>query len=130
MAQNKYDMGNDPAVKNYQVQDDAAIRGAGFSNKTQEERKLIAEIEKYSEKSMVVCLILSIVHLHYFYLGRVGIGLLCLFTANFLYIGWIVDVIFMLSGRFKDKNGKIVNEGRRTAAQIRLNEYYRTHSNN
>lgn len=113
----------------YRVQDDAAINSANFSNVTKEEKELKEEVEKWSQKSRVACIILSIIHCHYFYVGRVGRGLLCLFTANFLYIGMIIDWILILSNKFKDNKGKIVNEGRRMAAESKLREFYRLQAN-
>ena len=113
----------------YQVQDDAAINSANFSGATKEEQELKAEIGKWSQKSRVACIILSIIHCHYFYVGRTGRGLLCLFTANFLYIGMIIDWILILSNRFKDNKGKIVNEGQRMAAELKLKEFYRLQAN-
>ncbi|MBQ8954642.1 MAG: TM2 domain-containing protein [Clostridia bacterium] len=110
-------------TKSYSVQDDREIRGAGFSNKASEERRLIEERDKYSEKSPIVCLILSLIHCHYFYVGRIGRGLLCLFTANFLYIGWVIDLILILGGKFKDKNNKPLSPSRR-AAEMALEQYY------
>ena len=109
--------------KSYAVQDDQEIRGVGFSNQTSEEQQLIAEVNKYSPKSPITCLILSIIHCHYFYVGRIGRGILCLCTANFLYIGWIIDFILILSGKFKDKNKKYVSPKRR-AAEMALQSYY------
>lgn len=111
------------STKSYSVETDQEIREAGFSNKTAEEKKLIEERDKYSTKSPIVCLILSIIHCHYFYVGRIGRGILCLCTANFLYIGWIIDCIIIMSGKFKDKNKKYVSPKRRTA-ELALEMYY------
>lgn len=131
MAHNKYEMNNDPAVeearkpKDYRVSDDAGISNAGFSNIVGEEQRLIAEVEKYSEKTTFGAILLSVIHCHYFYVGRMGRGLLCLFTANFLYIGFLIDLFLIISGKFKDKNGKPVNSPSRTRAELELREFYK-----
>ncbi len=43
---------------------------------------------------------------HDFYLGKKSIGFLKLFTMNFFAIGWIIDIITILSGKYKTKNGE------------------------
>ncbi len=125
---NKYVMDDEAPAKNYRVEDDREIRGAGFSNLTEEEKRLKAEVDKWSTKSSVACILLSLIHCHYFYVGRFGRGLLCLFTANFLYIGMIIDWVMLLGSRFKDKDGRIVNSANRFAAEAKLNEFYRANA--
>lgn len=125
MADNKYVMDNDPAVKSYQVEDDRAIDQAGFSNLTEQEKKLKAEIDRWSPKSNFACIILCLIHCHYFYVGRIGRGLLALCTCNFLFIGMIIDLIIIAAGKFKDKNGKYVNIANRLAAEKDLELFYR-----
>ncbi|GAB2526307.1 TM2 domain-containing protein [Rufibacter soli] len=44
--------------------------------------------------------------LHRFYLGKVGSGLLYLFTGQLLGIGWLVDA-FLLSGMVDNYNNKL-----------------------
>lgn len=126
MANNKYVVDNDPAVKNYQVADDKNIADAGFSNQTKEEQRLKAEIEKYSTKSTAACVLLSVIHCHYFYVGRIGRGIITLCTANFLYIGFIIDLIIIIAGKFKDKQGRYVNSANRYAAEKDLEFFYRS----
>lgn len=40
--------------------------------------------------------------LHRFYVGKIGSGLLYLFTGGFCGIGWIIDILLILTGSFKD----------------------------
>lgn len=42
---------------------------------------------------------------HRFYVGKVGTGILYLFTLGLFGIGAIVDFILILMGSFKDNNG-------------------------
>ena len=44
--------------------------------------------------------------LHYFYAGRVGMGLIYLFTCGLFGIGWMVDFCTILGGTFLDESGK------------------------
>lgn len=56
------------------------------------------------------CLIGGILGWHYFYVGRIGRGLLCFFTVNFAGIGWIADLIKISQGRFRDNVGEYLRQ--------------------
>ena len=55
--------------------------------------------------ALILCVMLGILGIHYFYVGRVGKGMLYLFTYGILGIGWILDIISLASGNFKDQYG-------------------------
>ena len=63
----------------------------------------------YSRKSQIIALILCLLFgtlgVHYFYVGKIGMGLLYLFTGGLFGIGWIVDIIRIIAGIFRDKDG-------------------------
>ncbi len=69
---------------------------------------------QYSGKSRVAALLLCIffgeLGIHYFYVGRVGMGLLYLFTLGGFGIGWIIDIIRILCGTFRDGQGLYLKE--------------------
>lgn len=52
-----------------------------------------------------LCLFLGCFGAHYFYVGRIGRGIVALFTMNFFFIGSIIDIIHILTGKFKDNTG-------------------------
>ena len=110
-------------AKSYQV-GDAGINRNTFSNQTDEEKILKAEIDKYSDKSSMMCIVLCLFMVHYFYVGRIGRGIITILTANFLFIGLIIDLIMIGSGKFKDKDGKYVNTPGKMAAVNKLQMYY------
>lgn len=51
---------------------------------------------------------LGVFGVHRFYLRKIGTGLLQLFTFGGLGIWWLVDMIMILLGKFKDKDGVLI----------------------
>ena len=67
-----------------------------------------------SQKSRLVatllCFFLGAIGIHRFYTGKIGTGILYIFTGGLFGIGVLVDFIMILCGAFKDKSGaKLVN---------------------
>lgn len=64
---------------------------------------------KVSEKSksvaLILCVFLGYLGIHWFYVGKPGKGLLYMFTGGLVLVGWITDIIRILSGSFTDKFG-------------------------
>ena len=65
----------------------------------------ISKSRKIRLIALVLCVVLGIFGVHHFYVGRIGWGLLYLFTAGLFAIGWIVDIILILAGSYKDCDG-------------------------
>lgn len=63
----------------------------------------------YPQKSrwaaFFICLFLGEFGIHRFYVGKVGTGMLWLFTLGLCGIGWIIDLFCILFGAFRDKAG-------------------------
>lgn len=55
---------------------------------------------------LLLCWILGVFGVHRFYLGRVGSGILMLITIGGLGIWYLVDLIMVITGNFRDANGQ------------------------
>ena len=70
--------------------------------------------QETSPKSRLVALLLliflGVFGIHRFYVGKIGTGLLYLFTMGFWGIGWLVDLILILSGKFRDKQNRCLQD--------------------
>lgn len=62
-----------------------------------------------SPKNRWVALVLAIFGgyfgIHRFYVGKIGSGIIYLFTVGLFGVGWIVDIFCILCGSFADKKG-------------------------
>ena len=66
--------------------------------------------ESVSEKNRTADLLLAIFlgefGIHRFYEGKIFTGILWLISAGLFGVGWVVDIIFIIVGSAKDKNGR------------------------
>lgn len=57
-----------------------------------------------------LCLFLGVIGIHRFYVGKVGTGILWLFTGGCFGIGALIDLIVIACGGFRDYSGaRLVN---------------------
>ncbi|MBR4800930.1 MAG: TM2 domain-containing protein [Clostridia bacterium] len=56
----------------------------------------------------LLCFFLGGLGIHRFFVGKVGTGILYLFTGGLFGIGALVDFIMILCGSFTDKEGKFL----------------------
>lgn len=70
------------------------------------------EYNEYSSKSRLVallfCFFLGAFGIHRFYVGKIGTGILMLMTLGGFGIWVIIDLILIVAGSFRDKQGKRV----------------------
>lgn len=55
--------------------------------------------------AFILCLFLGFLGAHRFYVGKIGTGILYLFTGGMFFIGTIVDLVKILLGSFRDNVG-------------------------
>ena len=53
----------------------------------------------------LLCLFFGCFGIHRFYVGKIGTGLIWFFTFGFLGVGWLLDLVFIVLGFFRDKAG-------------------------
>ena len=55
--------------------------------------------------ALVICFFFGVFGGHYYYVGKIGTGILYLFTFGLFGIGWLIDMIRIACGTFRDKDG-------------------------
>ena len=58
--------------------------------------------------AILLCFFLGALGVHRFYVGKIGTGILQLFTLGGLGIWALVDFIMIVTGNFKDKQGMAI----------------------
>lgn len=59
---------------------------------------------------LLLCIFVGGAGIHRFYAGKIGTGVLYLFTGGLFGIGWLVDLIKIATGKFTDKNGNVIRK--------------------
>lgn len=53
--------------------------------------------------ALLLCIFLGGIGAHRFYVGKIGTGILYLLTGGLFGIGWVIDIILIVAGSFKDQ---------------------------
>ncbi len=87
-----------------------------FANMRSSDRKYVMKDIRYgvSGKSrlaaLLLCFFLGVWGIHYFYVGKTGMGILYIFTFGLFGIGILVDLIRIACGTFRDTYGLLLKE--------------------
>ena len=81
---------------NIQLKRNVNNNGSDFSN--QSSKSWIA--------TFLLCLFTGHLGVHRFYVGKVGTGIVWLFTMGCFGFGYLIDLVIIATGNFKDKNGQ------------------------
>ena len=77
----------------------------------------LVQVEERSPKNRMVAFTLACLTgywgLHRFYTGRFWTGLAMFLTGGGFLIWWIIDVLILMSGRFKDGEGRVLGPPRK-----------------
>ncbi|MDR0958729.1 MAG: NINE protein [Clostridiales bacterium] len=60
--------------------------------------------------ALLLCGLFGVAGFHRFYSGKIGTGLLWLFTGGMFGIGYIVDLIMIATGTFRDDHGELIQQ--------------------
>lgn len=58
----------------------------------------------------LLCFFFGFFGVHRFYVGKIGTGILFFFTGGGLGIWWIIDLIIIIVGEFKDAGGNKITQ--------------------
>ncbi|MCR5124099.1 MAG: TM2 domain-containing protein [Treponema sp.] len=68
-----------------------------------EEQNMVSE--KNRTVDLLLCIFLGGLGVHRFYEGKIGTGILWLISGGLFGVGWLVDLILIIVGNAKDKQG-------------------------
>ena len=69
----------------------------------------ISRSDKRVLPAALLCFFLGIFGAHRFYVGKIGTGFIQLFTIGGLGIWWLIDMILILTGSFRDSDGRKID---------------------
>jgi len=65
----------------------------------------VATWSRTRQITLALCIFLGIFGTHRFFVGKPKLAVVYIFTAGLAGWGWLVDLIMIILGKFKDKNG-------------------------
>lgn len=80
-----------------------------INNQTIQQQVVYGVSKKSKTVALLLCIFLGYIGIHRFYAGKIGTGILYLLTGGLFGIGWIVDIILIATGAFKDNFGLPIN---------------------
>jgi len=59
---------------------------------------------------LLLCIFLGYLGVHRFYIGKIGTGILMLVTLGGCGVWYIIDMVMIIAGKFKDSDGNFITE--------------------
>jgi len=101
--------------KNYKCDKCGKVFTSEKEAKEHEKKCNVMLVKHVGEKSwlttLLLCLFLGFLGIHRFYVGKMGTGILYMFTGGGFFLGWVIDLIMILTGSFTDKGGHFIKYG-------------------
>lgn len=66
--------------------------------------------DKSKHTALMLCLFGGIFGIHDYYLGKIGNGLIKTCTVNFCCFGWLLDLIKIATGGYRDNSGAPIRQ--------------------
>ena len=76
----------------------------------QQPQYVVQTSSKSKMTALLLCIFLGGLGVHRFYVGKVGTGVLYIFTAAIFGFGWLFDIIKIATGTFTDASGAPLNK--------------------
>ncbi len=77
---------------------------------TEPQQPIQATSNKRILPAFLLCLLFGVIGVHRFYVGKVGTGILQLLTLGGLGVWTLIDLIMIIVGAFRDKDGNKITE--------------------
>lgn len=75
-----------------------------------DDKYVVQTSDKSKKTTLILVICLGLFGIHDFYVGKIGKGILKLFTANIFGVGWIIDMVKVASGTYTDGAGVAIRK--------------------
>ena len=58
--------------------------------------------------ALLLCIFFGFFGAHFFYVGKTAKGILSIFTVGGFYVAWIISIVKIAKGEFKDSKGRVL----------------------
>jgi restriction system protein len=75
-----------------------------------EPQYIVHTSSKSKTVALILCIFFGCLGVHRFYVGKIGTGIIYIFTGGLFTIGWIIDIIKIATGTFTDGAGVAIRK--------------------